>query len=117
MRAVRIRKATTAAAGRYAVHWLTDDDGTVCGLDLETLTVVEELADVDVLPSVEGCRSCARAVAREKDPDYGRSRRVNDSVDTHLLGLPATAALRGRVSKVGPLRRGTGRSGHGNRLY
>lgn len=104
MKAIRVRKKTKDE--RYAYHWLTDDELTRCGLDVDELHVVDDL-ELDELPSVEGCRGCARNVDGWKKP---KPPPVEPTYYLH-----ASPASKGRLSKTGPLRQ-SGRSGHGHRL-
>lgn len=102
MKAIRVKKKVKGSY--HSVHWLTDDESTRCGIDVDTLDVVEEL-DVEELPATEGCRNCSRSAepwARPKPT----------IVEPFGYALTAT---RGRISRMGPLRH-TGRSGHGHRL-
>lgn len=100
MRAVRIKKRGHGNPG-FTVHWLTDADGTRCGLDTDTLNIAEEL-DVERLPLVEGCRGCAR-IAGELPS------RERDWPEPYWANNHALPASHGRLSTTGPLSH-TGRS-------
>jgi hypothetical protein len=102
VRAIRVRKRSKGE--HYAIHWLTDDELTRCGRDVDDLDVVAEFDDLDTLPPLEACGGCSRVVEGWTKPaqDQGPIRQI------------ANASL-GRVSKAGPLRH-TARSGHGHAL-
>lgn len=101
MRAIRVRKRSSGE--HYTTHFLTDDESTRCGRDVDDLDVVAEF-DLETLPPLEACGGCNRVVDGWVKPDHdqGPARQV-------------AAASMGRVSRAGPLRH-TARSGHGHRL-
>jgi hypothetical protein len=102
VRAIRVRKRSKGDL--YAIHWLTDDESTRCGLDVDDLQVTAEFDDLDRLPPLEACGSCSRVVEGWTKPveEQGPIRQIAN-------------APRGRISKAGPLRH-TARSGHGHPL-
>lgn len=104
MKAIRVRQKRKAEF--FSVHWLTDDELTRCGLDVDELHVVDDL-DLEELPSVEGCRQCARNLTGYTKP------KPKPADPTYYLHT--SPASNGRLSKTGPLRQ-SGRSGHGHRL-
>lgn len=105
MKAIRVRKRTK---GGIAAHWLTDADGTKCGLDVERLDVLEEL-ELAKLPPLEACIGCQRIVDRIPQVNAARD---DDAPSFYRHALPASY---GRSSGSGKLRQ-TGASGHGHRL-
>lgn len=106
--AIRVRKR---GRGEYfSIHWLTDADGTVCGLDVAALDVVETLFLED-LPRLEACGACLRSSGGWKPGLARLEAPPEEQVDRWEAGY----GVAGRVSKQGKLRQ-TGKSGHGNRL-
>lgn len=106
MRAIRVKKRSKG--NHYGAHWLTDDEGTRCGLSVDGLEIVEEL-ELETLPPLEACGSCARTVESVPHQNLGRNL---DEPRYYRQALPASY---GRSSSSGKLRH-TGQSGHGHRL-
>jgi hypothetical protein len=113
MRAIRFQKLNRLGKpGPYHVwHFLTDEEGTRCGLDLTEIKAIPlEERDLEKLPPVEACQLCARTVGDDVIHRKSDSPHVGLSRYAHAVNAP-----KGRISKHGPLRQ-TGKSGHGNPL-
>jgi hypothetical protein len=104
VKAIRVKRRCSGS--HYTMHWLTDDEETVCRLATDDLDVVDDL-DIEKLPPLEACGSCRRIVdgwskpLANIDPDYRPL----------IIASPAP----GRIRTTGSLYHGT-RVSRGSRI-